>query len=205
MWKGNLSTWVAVFSVIGLNVTFFPMHFLGLLGMPRRTHTYLEGFGWESYNMVCTIGAYILAFGILLLVVDIVRCFRSGEPAGDDPWDARTLEWATSSPPKVYNFAKTPIIPARDAVWEDKYGPEHRRITYEDDHGHGIHMPSQSWMPFIASLGFVPLGLGMSLMQAGVPYMGYLAIFGLVMVAAGVALWAIEGPGGYHLHPEEEA
>lgn len=59
-------------------------------------------------------------------------------------------------------------------------------------------------MPFIASLGFVPLGLGMSLMQTGIPYMGYVAIFGLAMIAMGVALWAIEGPGGYHLHPEKE-
>ena len=182
MWKGNLSTWVAIFSTVGLNVTFFPMHFLGLLGMPRRTHTYLEGFGWETYNLICTIGAYILAFGIFLLVVDIIRCFRNGEPAGNDPWDARTLEWATSSPPKVYNFAKTPIIPARDALWEDKYGPENRKVTYEDDHGHGIHMPSQSWMPFIAALGFIPVGLGMSLMQAGIPYMGYVAIFGLLVI-----------------------
>ena len=78
-------------------------------------------------------------------------------------------------------------------------------IGYEEDDGHGIHMPSNSWMPLIASVGFIPLGLGLSLMQAGVPYMGYTAIFGLVVIAAGIALWAIEGPGGYHLHPEEEA
>lgn len=205
MWKGNLSTYVAIFSTVGLNVTFFPMHFLGLLGMPRRTHTYLAGFGWESYNLICTIGAYILAFGILLLVIDIIRCFRSGDPAGDDPWDARTLEWATTSPPQNYNFARTPIIRARDAFWEDKYGSADMSIGYEEDDGHGIHMPSNSWMPLIASVGFIPLGLGLSLMQAGVPYMGYTAIFGLVVIAAGIALWAIEGPGGYHLHPEEEA
>lgn len=203
MWVGNLSTWVAVLVVVGLNVTFFPMHFLGLLGMPRRTHTYLEGFGWETYNMVCTIGAYVLAVGILLLLVDMVRCIRKGTPAGNDPWNARTLEWSTTSPPQVYNFAKTPVIPARDALWEHKYGPENRRITYEDDHGHGVHMPSQSWMPLIASIGFIPLGLGMSMMQAGVPFMGYIAIFGLVVVCVGLALWALEGPGGYHLHPEE--
>jgi cytochrome c oxidase subunit 1 len=204
MWTGNLSTWVAVLVVVGLNVTFFPMHFLGLLGMPRRTHTYLEGFGWETYNMVCTIGSYVLAAGILLLLVDLIRCIRSGQPAGNDPWNARTLEWSTTSPPQVYNFAKTPVIPARDALWEHKYGPENRRITYEDVHGHGVHMPSQSWMPLVASIGFIPLGLGMSMMQAGVPFMGYFAIFGLLVVCIGLALWALEGPGGYHLHPKEE-
>ena len=203
MWQGNLNIWVGIFTVVGLNITFFPMHFLGLLGQPRRTHTYLAGFGWESYNMVCTIGSYILAFGVLLLVVDIVRCFRSKQPAGDDPWDARTLEWATSSPPKVYNFAATPVVNARDAYWADKYGPEDRKLG-EVDESHGIHMPSQSWMPLIASAGFIPLGLGLSLMQAGVPFMGYVSILGLVIITLGISLWALEGPGGYHLHPKKE-
>ena len=133
----------------------------------------------------------------------MIRCLRSGEPAGDDPWDARTLEWSTTSPPQVYNFARTPVIHARDAHWEDKYGPESRHTTYEADDGHGIHMPSNSWMPLIASVGFIPLGLGLSLMQAGVPFMGYMAIFGLITIFSAVALWAIEGPGGYHLHPKE--
>lgn len=204
MWVGNLSTWVAIFSTIGLNVTFFPMHFLGLIGMPRRTHTYLSGFGWDGYNMVCTIGAFILAFGILLFVIDIVLCITKGKPAGNDPWDARTLEWATTSPPRNYNFARTPIIPARDALWEHKHGAENRKITFEADDGHGIHMPSQSWMPLVASFGFIPLGLGICLKQAGVANMGYVAIVGLIIIALGVTLWALEGPGGYHLHPKED-
>jgi cytochrome c oxidase subunit 1 len=204
MWTGNLSIWVAVLATVGLNVTFFPMHFLGLIGMPRRTHTYLSGFGWDGYNMVCTIGAFILAFGILLFVIDIVLCITKGKPAGNDPWNARTLEWATTSPPQCYNFGRTPIIPARDALWEHKYGAENRKITYEADDGHGIHMPSQSWMPFVASAGFIPLGLGICLKQAGVPYMGYFAIFGLVVIALGIILWALEGPGGFHLHPKED-
>jgi len=204
MWKGKLSIFVAILSTVGLNITFFPMHFLGLLGMPRRTHTYLEGFGWETYNLVCTIGAYILAAGIGLLVIDIIRLLKSGEPAGDDPWDARTLEWATTSPPQVHNFDNTPIVRARDCVWEDKHGPENRKLGHENDGKDGIHMPSQSWWPLLASVGFIPLGLGLSLMQAGVAFMGWVTIFGLVIVSLGVALWAIEGPGGYHLHPEED-
>ena len=183
MWKGNLNT-VNILSTVGLNITFFPMHFLGLLGMPRRTHTYLAGFGWETYNLVCTIGAYILAFGIFLLVVDIIRCVRSGEPAGDDP--GCTLEWATT----LHLRCTRPHTrdPARDALWEHKLCPETRRIEYEADDGHGIHMPSNSWMPVIASLGFVPLRLGMSLMQAGVPFMGYTAIFGLIVIFCAIAL-----------------
>ncbi len=205
MWHGTLGTWVAVLVVIGLNLTFFPMHFLGLLGMPRRTHTYLSGFGWEGYNLLCTVGAFTLAFGVLLFLVDIWRCLRHGEPAGRDPWDARTLEWATESPPEVYNFARTPVIPARDAFWEHKHGPINRRLEYEADDGHGIHMPSQSWFPLIASAGFVVLGIGLTMKQAGVPHMGYVAISGLLVISIGIALWALEGPGGYHLHPEEKA
>jgi cytochrome c oxidase subunit 1 len=204
MWAGNLSTWIAIFATIGLNVTFFPMHFLGLIGMPRRTHTYLSGFGWDGYNMVCTIGAFILGFSILLFVIDIILLMTKGKPAGNDPWNARTLEWATTSPPRGYNFANTPIIPARDALWEHKHGAENRKITFVDEAKHGIHMPSQSWMPLVASVGFVPLGLGLCLMQAGVPYMGYFAISGLVLITLGSILWAVEGPGGYHLHPKED-
>jgi cytochrome c oxidase subunit 1 len=204
MWAGNLSTWVAIFATVGLNVTFFPMHFLGLIGMPRRTHTYLSGFGWDSYNMVCSIGAFILGFAILLFVIDIILLMTKGKPAGNDPWDARTLEWATTSPPRGYNFANTPIIPARDALWEHKHGAENRKITFLDEAKHGIHMPSQSWMPLVASVGFVPLGLGLCLMQAGVPYMGYVTIAGLVLITLGSTLWAVEGPGGYHLHPKED-
>ena len=202
MWTGKWNIWVAIVTTIGLNVTFFPMHFLGLIGMPRRTHTYLSGFGWDDYNMVCTIGAFILAFGILLFVIDIVLCVTKGKPAGDDPWDARTLEWATSSPPKFYNFARTPVVPARDALWEHKYGPKNRKITYIREGKQGIHMPSQSWMPLVASLGFIPLGIGAALMQAGIPSMGYITVLGLVITVLGVTLWALEGPGGYHVHPK---
>jgi cytochrome c oxidase subunit 1 len=204
MWSGKLSIWVAILSTIGLNVAFFPMHFLGLIGMPRRTHTYLSGFGWDGYNMVCSIGAFILGFSILLFVIDIILLMTKGKPAGNDPWDARTLEWATTSPPRSYNFARTPIIPARDALWEHKHGAENRKITYVEEGSHGIHMPSQSWMPFVASFGFIPLGLGLCLMQAGVAYMGYVTISGLVIITLGATLWAIEGPGGYHIHPKED-
>jgi cytochrome c oxidase subunit 1 len=204
MWTGKLSTWVAILSTIGLNVAFFPMHFLGLIGMPRRTHTYLSGFGWDGYNMVCSIGAFILGFAVLLFVVDIVLLMTKGKPAGNDPWNARTLEWATTSPPRSYNFARIPIIPARDALWEHKHGAENRKITYVEEGSQGIHMPSQSWMPLVTCFGFVPLGLGVCLMQAGVAYMGYVAIGGLVIIALGATLWAIEGPGGYHIHPQED-
>ncbi len=203
MWTGALSNWVAGTIVVGLNITFFPMHFLGLLGMPRRTHTYLAVNEWGAMNMVCTIGAFILAMGILLFLIDIYLCVTKGKPAGNDPWDGRTLEWAISSPPKHYNFAAVPKIPARDCWFAHKYGSAKQKIGWQKE-DHGIHMPSQSWWPLFASCGFLILGIAFPIKHAGVPYMGWLAILGLTILVFGIIMWSLEGPGGYHLHPEEE-
>jgi len=204
MWYGTLGYWVSGIVIVGLNLTFFPMHFLGMIGMPRRTHTYLEGTGWQPMNLLCTIGAFILAFGILFFLIDIVRTLRKGPPAGNDPWDGRTLEWTIPSPPPSYNFAQTPVVRSRDAFWAHKHGGEKLRLGAVETGSGGIHMPSQSWFPLVASSGFLVLGLSMALKQAGVPYCGYLAISGLVITVVGIYLWALEGPGGYHVHPEEE-
>ncbi|MEM0966142.1 MAG: cytochrome c oxidase subunit I [Verrucomicrobiota bacterium] len=205
MWYGKLGYWVAGIVIVGLNLTFFPMHFLGMIGMPRRTHTYLEGTGWEPMNLVCTIGAFILAIGIFFFLYDIFRTLRKGPPAGDDPWDGRTLEWTISSPPPAYNFARTPIVHSRDALWAHKHGKESVKLGSVEPSPGGIHMPSNSWFPLVASVGFLILGVSMALKQAGVPYCGYIAISGLLITFVGIYLWALEGPGGYHLHPEEKA
>lgn len=196
--------WIAALVLIGFNVTFFPMHYLGLNGMPRRTHTYLPGFGWETWNFVCTVGSLILGAGILWFAIEIIRAARNGKKADGDPWNGRTLEWAISSPPPVYNFGKTPIIPGRDPYYLEKYGRENKKIQYEDMPAEGIHMPSQSWWPLLASSGLLMAGMGAGLMSAGVPYCGYVAIGGLVVLFLGIFLWAMEGPGGYHLHPSDD-
>jgi cytochrome c oxidase subunit I len=106
---------------IGLNLTFFPMHMLGLLGMPRRQWTYHEGLGWTVYNFVESVGAFIIALGVLIFIINLVISFRSGARAGADPWDAWTLEWATSSPPQEYNFLKTPVVRSRRPLWDLKH------------------------------------------------------------------------------------
>ena len=93
---------------IASNITFFPMHFVGMDGMPRRIYTYGEEYGWSFWNGVSSVGAAILAISMLLFVYNIVKGWRSGEPAGNDPWDARTLEWSISSPPPEYNFETIP-------------------------------------------------------------------------------------------------
>jgi cytochrome c oxidase subunit I len=117
----KLGVWNFWLVFLGLNLTFFPMHMLGLLGMPRRQWTYHEGLGWTVYNFIETIGAFIIALGVLVFIINLVVSFRSGERAGADPWDAWTLEWATSSPPAEYNFIKTPVVRSRRPLWDLKH------------------------------------------------------------------------------------
>jgi cytochrome c oxidase subunit 1 len=199
MMSRKLGFWVAGMIILGFNLAFGPMHYLGLIGMPRRTHTYLATMGWENWNFVCTIGAYILGVGVFLCFYDMVRTVLGKDRnCGPDPWDARTLEWSLTSPVQPYNFAQTPVVSCRDAWWAQKHQGE--PIEYEAaDVAHGVHMPSQSWMPLGGGVGFYIFGMGMVLMSAGVPYCGYVGIFGLIITALFIFLWALEGPGGYHL------
>ena len=104
----RLGLWHFWLFVIGFHLTFDTMHFPGLLGMPRRIFTYDAGRGWETLNLITSIGALFQAVGLLCLVINLLRSVKKGEVAGNDPWDAWTLEWATSSPPPEYNFATLP-------------------------------------------------------------------------------------------------
>ena len=103
---------------IGFNLTFMIQHVLGMLGMPRRVFTYPALPGWEAMNMISTIGAFVLAFGVLILMINIAISLRSGKIAGDNPWDAWTLEWATTSPPPPENFTRVPPIRGRRPLWD---------------------------------------------------------------------------------------
>lgn len=114
----RLGKWVFWIMFIGFNLGFFPMHITGLLGMPRRIYTYSPDMGWNILNMITSIGSFIFAFGVLLFIADIFISLRRGALAGDNPWDAPTLEWATASPPPPYNFAVIPIIASRHPLWE---------------------------------------------------------------------------------------
>jgi cytochrome c oxidase subunit 1/cytochrome c oxidase subunit I+III len=96
------------------------MHILGLLGMPRRIYTYGAEMGWGPLNLVVTVGGYVFAAGVLMLVVNVVRSLRHGVLAGPNPWDASTLEWSIPSPPPPYNFAVIPSIASRHPLWEDR-------------------------------------------------------------------------------------
>jgi cytochrome c oxidase subunit I+III len=105
---------------VGFNVTFFPMHWLGLVGMPRRVYTYPIGMGWDTANLVVTLGAYLIAASVLLFAINVVRSLRSGRVAGDNPWNAPSLEWATASPPPPYNFAAVPRVDNDTPLWSKR-------------------------------------------------------------------------------------
>jgi cytochrome c oxidase subunit 1 len=113
----RLGRWNFWLLFVGVNLTFFPMHLLGLEGMPRRIYTYLEPLGWGSLNLVATIGALIIAAGVAVLVVNLVASWKAGPVAGANPWNADTLEWLTTSPPPVYNFVDTPVVIDRSGIW----------------------------------------------------------------------------------------
>ncbi|HEY8048186.1 MAG TPA: cytochrome c oxidase subunit I, partial [Ramlibacter sp.] len=113
-----LGRWSFWLMFIGFNVTFFPMHILGLHGMPRRVWTYQSGMGWDALNLTATIGAYTLATGFLLTLVNAIRSTRAGALAPANPWGAGTLEWTTSSPPPVCNFHAIPVVHGRDPAWQ---------------------------------------------------------------------------------------
>jgi cytochrome c oxidase subunit 1/cytochrome c oxidase subunit I+III len=161
---GQASFWL---TFAGTMLTFFPMHIVGLLGMPRRTYTYESGLGWQTLNLLETLGSYVLASGLLLMVANLTISRFRGPPAGDDPWGGDTLEWATTSPPRPYNFPVIPKVTSPYAMWdkEDREVDEQRLargvLTLEEGHetpatatldaelDEVLEMPSDSWAPLL--------------------------------------------------------
>ena len=173
----RLGRWSFWTMFIGFNITFFPMHILGLLGMPRRVYTYQSGLGWDALNLVASIGGFIFALGVLMTFVNVWRSHRRGAPAGDDPWDADSLEWATSSPPGEYNFVAIPIVTSRHPLWDQRplpvadegpYGPEgalERAIPITGGLGAEpeavLRVPHETALPFWVALGLTGFFLGL--------------------------------------------
>jgi cytochrome c oxidase subunit 1 len=114
----TLGRWNFWLFFVGFNVAFFPMHVLGLHGMPRRVWTYPHGMGWDAMNMAATVGAWTIALGVLVFIVNVVKSRRTGACAGPDPWGAGTLEWSMPSPPPPHNFDAMPVVHGRDPLWE---------------------------------------------------------------------------------------
>ena len=209
---GKLSFWVVF---IGFNATFFPQHFLGLNGMPRRTYTYDANMGWATANFLSSVGALILGTGIGIYFSVMIYTYFKGERVGRDVWDARTLEWSLPNPPPEYNFRVVPTVHARDAFWYEKrheteIAQEKAEHAQAEAHHGGIHMPHQSIYPFIASLGILIASIGIAVIDHDLDATGFwgkkigITMIGGVVMIAGIYLWALEGNEGYHLHPEDE-
>jgi cytochrome c oxidase subunit 1 len=163
---GHLSFWLIF---VGFNVTFFPMHIVGLLGMPRRVYTYQPGLGWDTLNLVETIGSYILASGVLVTMINWFWSKGHGEEAGRDPWHADSLEWAIESPPEPFNFRFIPAVHSRNPLWDQTvldgvYNDEHQTLdtsVLDADTQHLLKMPHDTLWPLALAvcIGLVFSGL----------------------------------------------
>jgi cytochrome c oxidase subunit I+III len=120
MLSERLGKWNFWLFLVGVNVTFFPMHLLGLEGMTRRVYTYLASTGWGTLNALASAGAVIITASMIVFLVNVVRSLRDGAIAGPNPWDSDTLEWATSSPPGACSFPDIPVVTSRDGLWEQR-------------------------------------------------------------------------------------
>jgi cytochrome c oxidase subunit 1 len=191
---GKLHFWLML---IGFNLTFFPMHFLGLLGMPRRIYTYAPDLGWNGLNLVASIGAGLLAISFVVFFVNVVRAARTGVVAGPDPWDGRTLEWSVPSPPPPYNFARLPTVSDRDDLWVRKTGCGAARPAPPAGRPEPIHMPPPSWWPILlaASLLLMVSGALISIVQVIVG--GLLALYCIYRFA----MEYHHKPYGYEIQP----
>ncbi|MBU5467767.1 cytochrome c oxidase subunit I [Virgibacillus sp. MSJ-26] len=195
---GKLTFWTFF---IGFHLTFFIQHFLGLMGMPRRYWVFLENQGLDLGNLISTIGAFFMSFAVIVFLINIVHTAVKGEKAPADPWDGRTLEWATeSSPPPYYNFKQLPLTRGLDPLWIEKTeGKGH--MTPAEPLG-DVHMPNGSFLPFLMSLGFFVAGLGF-IYQTD-EKLWYIALYGgMAFALLMMIIRSVKDDHGYYIKKEE--
>jgi cytochrome c oxidase subunit I len=203
---GKVNFWLLL---LGFNLTFGPMHILGLQGMSRRIYTYDDGYGFNFWNMVATVGAFILATAVLVFIINIFvskRQAASLPPVGPDPWDARTIEWMVQSPTPAHNFDEVPTITHQDDFWHRKYAEDEdgtvRRIATGEEiaqpgDGTGVHLPSPSFWPLVVTLSF-------PLIAYGLIFTLWLALVGGLVLITGLYGWVIEPPDDVdHVHGDD--
>ncbi len=201
---GKLNFWLLF---IGMNVTFFPMHYVGLNGMPRRIYTYTSEYGWDALNMLSSLGYLVIFLGVVFFLINFFKSVTNGKEAGHDPWDAPGLEWSIASPPPPYNFAKIPQVVGQDHYWLVKRraeadgtpitGPE----PFVDPET--IHMPNPSYWPFVTAVGTVLLAAGF-LFEFPFDYIKFpLPFIGGLIAFVGVVGWSSEPPAPEAHHEAE--
>ena len=195
---GKIHFW---FFFIGFHMTFFIQHLLGLWGMQRRIFTYLPGQGFELPNLISTMGAYMMGIGVIVLGINIVLSFRKKPDASPDPWDGRTLEWATKAPVPEYNFARLPLIRGIDALWLEKMAG-HKEMPVIEDY-HDIHMPNSTILPFMMSLTLAIAALGFIWKEEFNHSFLYMGIGGIVLTLLVMFFRSVIDDEGYHIHKEE--
>jgi cytochrome c oxidase subunit I len=197
---GKIHFWVML---IGMHLTFFPMHIVGLQGQPRRMYRYDKGMGFDLWNMVETIGAFIIGTSLLIFFLNIYKSWKSPTKAPRDPWDARTIEWMTESPPKPHNFDHIITVHTVDEFWHRKYAEDEthqmRRVataeqvlTADPVDPSTIHMPSPSFWPLVAAFGLPVIAYGMI-------YRAWpISILGALVLVGGLFAWSIEPSAAPH-------
>ncbi|MDC3416513.1 cytochrome c oxidase subunit I [Aquibacillus salsiterrae] len=194
---GKLTFWTFF---IGFHLTFFIQHFLGLMGMPRRYWTFLPDQGLDTGNLISTIGAFLMAFGTIVFVINVIVTSVKGEKVGGDPWDGRTLEWAIANPTPHYNFKQTPLVRGLDAFWIEKMDGRKEMTPAEpvDD----IHMPNSSILPFIMALGLFIAGFGFIYQVDNSAWLAAVFI-GMGILLGCMFIRSVKDDHGYHIHKED--
>ena len=185
---GKVHFWLML---IAFNLTFFPMHFVGLHGMPRRVYTYPAGLGFETMNMIETVGSFLLALSQLIFLYNVIKTWRKPATAPADPWNGATLEWAIPSPPQEFNFPDEPVVHSRDPLWEAKRAHGGRLPEPARTSGAGIHLPNPSIWPLLAAVGVTAVFVALMLSPKLGPW-GIVASVSLLFFS--VYNWVFEKP-----------
>lgn len=197
---GKITFWTFV---IGFHLTFFIQHFLGLMGMQRRIFTFQDNQGLNTGNLISSIGAMLMAVGVIVAVVNIIITSVKNKKVGNDPWeDGRTIEWALSSPPPYYNFKQLPLVRGIDAYWLEKMEGK-TEMTAAEPLG-DVHMPNSSILPLTISLGLFVAAFGALYNQdPGKTWTIPVIIIGLLITFGSMFIRSIKDDHGYHIHKEE--
>ena len=193
---GKIQFWTMV---VGFNLTFGPMHILGLQGMPRRMHSYDAVQGFNTWNMVATVGSFILGVGSIMILFNALVSYRAWvrdgrADVGPDPWDARALEWSIQSPAPTHNFDYDPVVTQLDDWWYRKYQKDENGVLRQvhtgaelaqPGNGEGVHLPAPSYWPIIVAFSLPIIGYGLI-------FNLWLAIPGVLLMLGSLYGWALE-------------